>query len=205
MVNTLNYILKKYSLDPSQRSPIDIVNIGREDLAKLFAELKFTTGAEIGVEAGIYSEILCRVNPKLTLYSIDPWKTYRGYREHVTQAKLDSLYRDCIKRLKSYNCQIVRKFSEEAYQDFPDESLDFVYIDGNHDFLHVTQDLTYWSPKVKKGGIVAGDDYIRPAGKYGYYNNVKDVIPAYAYAKRINPWFVLREANRPSSWMWVKA
>lgn len=203
-MNTLDYILKKYNLNSNQKSPIDILNTGRIDLAKLFAELGFTTGAEIGVEAGIYSEILCQANPQLKLYCIDPWKAYHGYREHVTQAKLENLYEETLKRLKPYNCKIVRKFSEEAHLDFPNESLDFVYIDGNHEFLHVAQDLTFWSPKVKKGGIVAGDDYIRPAGKYGQFNDVKDVVPAFAYAKSVKPWFVLRDPDRPSSWMWVK-
>ena len=42
---------------------------------------------------------------------------------------------------------------------FKDYSLDFVYIDGNHKYDSVIEDLNTWYPKVKYRGIIAGDDY----------------------------------------------
>jgi hypothetical protein len=39
------------------------------------------------------------------------------------------------------------------------ESCDFVYIDGNHSYSHVKEDLRLWFPKVKRGGVFAGHDY----------------------------------------------
>lgn len=201
-MTTLNFFYKKYNLTPGVRPPIEIHGTRHKELIGWFKELGFTKGVEIGVEAGIFSEEICQANPQLTLYCIDPWRAYAGYIEHATQAELDRLYEESVKRLKHYNCKIVRKFSEEAHKDFPDESLDFVYIDGNHEFLHVAQDLVNWIPKVRKGGIVAGHDFRRNSKKY--INDVKDVIPAYAYAKHINPWFVLREPVEASSWFWTK-
>lgn len=47
-MDTLDYIVKKYNLDINARSPIEIPNIGRNNLPELFKELRFKVGAEIG-------------------------------------------------------------------------------------------------------------------------------------------------------------
>jgi SAM-dependent methyltransferase len=46
-----------------------------------------------------------------------------------------------------------------AAADHPDGSLDFVFIDGAHDYQHVRDDIAAWWPKVRPGGSIAGDDY----------------------------------------------
>lgn len=51
---------------------------------------------------------------------------------------------------------IMRLTSEQAAALFADDSLDFCYIDAQHDFLSVMQDITRWWPKVRSGGIMAG-------------------------------------------------
>ena len=55
---------------------------------------------------------------------------------------------------------MIRATSEVAADIFADESLDFVYIDANHAYDFVKQDMTLWYPKVKKGGYLGGHDYI---------------------------------------------
>lgn len=52
--------------------------------------------------------------------------------------------------------------SEQAANGFPVESLDFVLIDGAHDYHSVMKDLTLWWWKVKPGCVIAGDDYGKP-------------------------------------------
>ena len=69
-MNTLDFITQKYRLKVGNQPIVAIPNIGRANLAQLFAGLKFKRGAEIGVDLGIYSEILLKANPKLHLYSI---------------------------------------------------------------------------------------------------------------------------------------
>jgi predicted O-methyltransferase YrrM len=202
-MNTLDQIVKRFGLNIEQESPIDI-NISRNALGLLFAELGFTKGAEIGTERGIYSEVLLKANPKLTLYCVDPWKAYKEYREHTTQSKIDEIYKEAIERLKPYNCCIIRKFSDKAYQDFPDGSLDFVYIDGNHDFTHVSEDLRNWTPKVRSGGIVAGHDFATFYGRYGQYNQVKKAVLKFVEENHISPFFRINNPNERPSWMWVK-
>lgn len=53
--------------------------------------------------------------------------------------------------------------STQAARSFADESLDAVIIDANHNYEFVRDDLAAWLPKVKRGGIVAGDDYRNPS------------------------------------------
>lgn len=214
-MNTFDYIIKKYNLHIGRQYVVNIPNMGREDLASLFAELGFDLGTEIGVEWGYYSETLCRANPKLHLYSIDPWKA-SAYESGVhgvetKQQKYDDQYKEAKKRLAPYKCDILRKDSLSGANYFPDESLDFVYIDANHDFPHVANDIHTWSKKVRIGGIVAGHDYaFFPSRKY---NHVKYVVQTYTRAYAIIPYFVvgadavgepgvIRDSIR--SWFFVK-
>lgn len=210
-MDTLAYIVDKYSLDIHKRMPVEIPDFGRTDLAALFAELGFRIGVEVGIEVGLYSEILCQANPELELHAVDPWKTYSSYREHVTQAKLDQMYIEARERLTPYNCEIIRQFSMDAVELFEPNSLDFIYIDGNHSLRYITQDICEWSKRVRPGGIVSGHDFKRIKAPVTMLH-VVPAVHAYTDAYRISPWFVLgrkeeregetRDSSR--SWMWVK-
>ena len=100
----------------------------------------------------------------------------------------------------------------DATADFADGSLDFVYIDGAHDFKNVACDICEWSKKVRVGGIVFGHDYKRSIpGKSKYPVDVKDVVQAYMYSQGIRPWFVLTNDIRDPKfgrdnpgWMFVR-
>lgn len=200
-MNPLALLFDRYALEPNGKMPLDLP-IGRAALAVLFAELGYTRGAEIGVERGHFAAHLCQVNPGLTLYAVDPWTAYPTYREHVSQKQMDGFYAEAVQRLAPHDAHLVRAFSVEAACQFAPGSLDFVYIDGNHEFLHVTQDIALWSARVRSGGIVAGHDFTRRKGR-NYTNHVKDVVQAWAYAHGVRPWFVCRGDKAPS-WFWVQ-
>ena len=53
---------------------------------------------------------------------------------------------------------IVRSISWEAADLYPDNSIDFVFVDACHDYDSVSKDIFAWYPKVKVGGIIAGHD-----------------------------------------------
>lgn len=219
-MNTLEYIVHKYKLNVKQRTqPVEIPNTNRESLAQLFSELGFMIGAEIGVEQGIYSEVLLKNNQHLRLYSVDAWAAYEGYRDHMTQDEMDVIHQKAVDRLSPYKerVKIIKGFSTEAVEDFKDNSLDFVYLDANHEFVNVVNDIAAWEKKVKVGGIIAGHDYIKRKTN-AYLMHVPFAVHGYAEAYQIKPLFVLgrREDHRNSnpkkgmlrdysrSWFYVK-
>jgi predicted O-methyltransferase YrrM len=54
----------------------------------------------------------------------------------------------------------IKSYSWEASKNFEDNSVDFVFIDADHEYESVVKDIDSWLPKVKKGGIISGHDYI---------------------------------------------
>lgn len=212
-MTTLDRIRELWPQIPTEgASPREIPNTDRwHSLTQLFTDLNFTVGAEIGTERGIFAKRMCHINPNLKLYCIDPWQAYRGYREHVSQPKLDDFYETAKERLAPYDCELIRKFSIDASKDFKDGSLDYVYIDGNHNLLHVIQDLWYWTPKVRRGGLCVGHDYIKRKN-YSYGMHVVEAVNAYVSAFDIKPLLILGRKefiegelrDKPRSWMFVK-
>ena len=213
-MDTLDYIFHKYQLNVKPEKftmykPIEIPNIGRNHLAALFGELGFKVGVEVGVESGEYSEILCKENPGLELYCVDSWKAYRGYRDHVDPVKIEGFYEVAKAKLAPYNCKLIRKFSMDAVKDFKDQTIDFVYIDGNHNFQSCTADIAEWSKKVKPGGIISGHDYVNYARQN--FVHVMQVVHGWTNAYRIKPWFLagtkaINEGDnrdKARSWFWV--
>lgn len=206
---TLSYVLRKFKLDPKGKSPIEIPNVSRDILGELFRELGFKVGAEIGVQAGEFSEVLCKAIPDLKLFCVDPYLAYEGYRRYAPQKMVTNFREQAHRRLKPYNCEFVEAFSMEAVKVIPDNSLDFVFIDSNHEFLHVTEDIVHWSKKVRRGGIVSGHDFIKR--RHPTKHHVAQVVQGYTDAYAVKPWFLLgRQAkvegeirDRHRSWFWV--
>lgn len=201
MNRALAYILEKHKCS-GKESPIEIFG-GRfaGGLATLLKELEFNIGAEVGVAAGNFSSVLCAENPNLKLYCIDAWTTYSGYKDYRDQNQLDLFYEQTKNRLSEKNVEIIRDWSLNAVKSFNDESLDFVFIDGNHDFQNVTNDIAEWSKKVRRGGIIAGHDYFDSYKGSSY--GVKAVVHAWTSFYHISPWFIIRGDVCPS-WMWIK-
>ena len=52
--------------------------------------------------------------------------------------------------------------SLEFARQLPDGRLDWLYLDGDHREEAVYSDLEAFWPKLRPGGVLAGDDYHRP-------------------------------------------
>lgn len=123
--------------------------------------------AEIGVFEGSTSFGLLK-SPKIKhLYMIDPWQSGYSVQDgsktdssDKDQEWMDATYNKVVKKAKQYpnRTTIIRKPSVEAAKEVPD-NLDLVFIDGNHSFEAVYDDLSIWVPKVRHSGIVCGDDW----------------------------------------------
>lgn len=53
----------------------------------------------------------------------------------------------------------VQKWSVQAARGYENQSLDFVYIDADHSYDGVVEDLHAWVPKIKQTGVIGGHDY----------------------------------------------
>jgi hypothetical protein len=169
----------------------------RQHLIELFNTLGYKVGAEIGVARGLHAKKMCYAIPGVKLFLIDPWKGYLVGPNILTDEEANERYNLCVERLKKFNVEYIIKPSMEAVTSFEDNSLDFVYIDGNHEFDHVMADIIFWSQKVRPGGIVSGHDY--------YEFPQAGIIPAvraYVTAHSIHDWYVTRD--KEPSFFWVK-
>jgi uncharacterized protein (DUF952 family) len=103
-------------------------------------------GAEIGVASGLNAESILKTLPMKKLYLIDPCFDECAHAE-------------ALRRLKGF-LQIVwlRRKSEDAAR-YIQEPLDFVYVDGNHDYSHVKRDFQLYYSLLKSGGVIGGHDY----------------------------------------------
>jgi predicted O-methyltransferase YrrM len=162
----------------------------RDDLAKLFGQLGFMLGAEIGTQRGLFAKLLCWRNPKLHLVCIDPWESYTN----AGKRRQSQIYSEAVTNLRGKNARIIRKRSLDAIHDIGSDCLDFVFIDGDHSFDSVMQDIIAWSSKVRAGGIVAVHDYCPVGG-------VMQAVNAYTHCHDIRPWYITREQNPTAFWV----
>jgi len=162
-----------------KKSPVCIKGITRKILVSYFNEWGFKYGVEVGVSKGNFSAHMLKNINGLNLIGIDPYDTRS------------------LERFSFYNFSLITQSSEEAVDLIEDNSLDFVYIDGNHTFDFVIMDIIIWSKKVKKGGIISGHDYHRfiPIG-------VIDAVDMYTKVHQIEKWFITDE--KFPTWFWRK-
>ena len=110
-------------------------------------------------------------------------------------------YRRILAKAKTYGtrAQVRRMTSVEAAPLFDDGFLDFVYIDANHMYDSVMNDLTVWWPKVRRGGLMAGHDYLQ--GMFdGVDYGVKKAVDIFASSIR-HEVGVTMEESYPSWWI----
>lgn len=196
--NTLDYFVTKLNIDLNLPSPI-VLRYGRNHIIEAFRDLNFTVGAEVGTDRGLYAQKICASNPQIKLYCIDPWAAYTYYHPHkleATEEDVEASHAEAVQRLVPYNCEILRLPSVEGVKRFKPDSLDFVFIDGNHSLPYIAQDIACWSPVVRPGGIVYGHDYL---------DDVKVAVDAYMAAQQIKPWFLLHRGGKLIiCWMYIR-
>lgn len=129
----------------------------KDQLSILFNDMGLVgEGVEVGVNIGNHcAKILELWNGRL-IHLIDPWVNKDNTFNYV-----QNRFRNNTERVK-----IHRLTSVEASKLFDDNSLDWVYLDGDHSYSSVCADLISWYPKVKSGGVISGHDYFIPGGGY---------------------------------------
>jgi predicted O-methyltransferase YrrM len=119
---------------------------------------------EVGAWKGASTSYLA-VEAQHKKMRIDVVDTWVGSEEHkeILEVTTNCLFGAFIDNLRPLINLInpIRADSVSASKMYADESLDAVFIDADHRYESVKKDIISWMPKVKKGGILAGHDYIR--------------------------------------------
>jgi len=159
--------------------------VGRKLLTELFNDLNFKVGVEVGVDRGVFSDMLLSANPNLTLHLVDAWE---GAGDHCN---------DAHNRLEKYGerAQFKRFKSLDAVKQFEDNSIDFVYIDSKRDFNSVTLDLIEWGKKVRQDGMIAGRGYCNL-----FETGVVKAVDAYTLAHNIRDFYITRAIEPEYFW-----
>ena len=135
-------------------------------------ENKYKNIAEIGIGYGTHAKFILKNNPDIEqLYLIDPMKFYddafaHGIAEQEPEIEGGNLFDEfhtlICQELSPWSSKFtwIRKESAVVTEkDIPNESLDCIFVDGDHSFEHAHHDLHFWWKKLKKGGQMLGDDY----------------------------------------------
>jgi predicted O-methyltransferase YrrM len=150
-------------------------------LAEMMRDMQFRVGVEVGTYHGDSAVRWCKANPDLKLTCVDPYRIYNARPIAETQ---EENYKIACKKLEPYNATILRLPSSEAASQFADDSLDFVFIDGDHTFDAAVMDLILWVPKVRIGGMVMVHDYTILQGP-----GVVRAVDSYTHCHSILPWY----------------
>ena len=154
---------------------------------------RLVRGCEIGVNRGVHAKSILKELNIEKLYLVDVWVNYEG--SDSNRLKIDDNYRFVMNEFEGdKRIEIIKDFSVNAINKIENNSLDFVYIDANHLYEYVYQDIRLWSEKVKKGGVVAGHDIFNHIGvtkavkKFCFENDVMLYV-------RIPDWYFIKENN----------
>ncbi len=123
----------------------------------------YQTGVEIGTYRGEFANHILK-NWNGTLYLVDVWRelSWEDYTDISNSSIESNVWYDAMKAISGFEerALMLRMYSSQAAKLFPDGSLDFIYIDANHKYDYVKEDIELWWPKLKSGGMISGHDYM---------------------------------------------
>ena len=143
---------------------------------------KFETGSSF-VEVGAFHgrSALCMVdaiirhNKKINFFNVDHFKGSTDLESEpsvINETMLEEYLKN-INPWKDY-IQTIHLSSEEASKLFYDNELDFIFIDGSHEYEDVKNDLACWHNKIKDEGIISGHDW-------NFTEGVKPAVEEFAH------------------------
>lgn len=125
--------------------------------------------AEVGCYAGESTLMFLKSGKVKTLYAIDPWLNklkgeIKGTKEFID--RVNCMYANIKLAEDSFDVRIapfpnvikLKMTFSEAFESLPE--LDFIYIDGDHRYEAIINDLQLAKELVKEG-IIAGHDYTK--------------------------------------------
>lgn len=149
-------------------------------------------GVEIGCSEGNTAWFLLNVHPTLNLTSIDPYISYVDW--NLNKVDGPHFYNKVVEKMASFSdrFKLIKDYSDNVVQQFEDESLDFIFIDGLHTYDQVKKDCENYYSKIKPGGLFAGHDF-------SVIHDVNVAVKEFAHS--VNKIIELTEVD---VWYWYK-
>lgn len=166
------------------------------------------TVVEVGVAYGYHAEFILENLPQVQYFGVDPYAAnydpqdpFSGdvkklFQDLFDQKSFDRLFKAVQYKLNklSESSKLVRKSSVEASSQFADGSVDLIYIDGDHTYKSVMNDLNSWWSKVNpEHGIICGDDL--------NWKGVKDACDDFFGEKKLK-YFTIHKVGFDDSPIW---
>ena len=151
----------------------------------------------MGLLLGESAEIFLKSNAFNILYCIDPYIQGFDENDKATSDLLPTAEKRFNERFKDN--KIIKKIkqkSDDAINLFENESIDFIYIDGNHQYEYVKNDILNYFPKIKIGGIISGHDYENSGSTF----HIRGVKKAVDECFKIKPLKIYPD----NSWIYIK-
>jgi len=125
--------------------------------------------AEIGVAAGGNAYNMLKAFPQIkNIVLVDPYIKFGNGNDNdfTPQERQDIIKEQMFERLKEFEHKkvFIHQTSKFACELMLDNYFDFIYIDGDHSYKAVLEDIKMWYPKVKIDGFIAGHDYNTTTG-----------------------------------------
>jgi glycosyltransferase involved in cell wall biosynthesis/predicted O-methyltransferase YrrM len=157
-------------------------------------------GSYFGRSAVYMAELLADREMEVEFYAVDVWNVSTYEREDHTayHARFGSQWDAFQYSIQSAGLEDrikpMRMPSTEAAAKFADESIDFLFLDADHEYPGVSADMAAWWPKVKVGGIMAGHDY------HGFPGVERAVRERFGHLKAVhgNCWMVTKTPAAPN-------
>lgn len=143
-------------------------------------------GVEIGVWRGELSRALLSTFPSLRLVLVDPWELLKENHSWKTPRELRIAKNETLTNTRAFSNRVTifEETSAAAAKRFGEGKFDFVFIDANHHYESVKEDLELWVPKIREGGFASGHDYngrMEKRGKWGVKRAVDEYAEAHGY------------------------
>lgn len=151
-------------------------------------------GAEVGVWDGRLSHYLLATNEQLSLYMVDRWRSVEPtHRYRLSNSQMAQTTDEDFETIEAKAWKVAARYPTRAKplkgesvsiaKHLADGILDFAFIDADHSYEGVKEDIKAWAPKLKPNGLLCGHDWDHPEHKEEW--GVRRAVEEFAGSRQV--------------------